>query len=42
MLLLRAESPERLDQVLDEIGAIEGVKQTTTAVMLARKIDRRG
>ncbi len=42
MLLLRADSPERLDQVLDEIGAIEGVKQTTTAVMLARKIDRRG
>lgn len=42
MALLRAESPERLDKVLDEIGAIEGVKQTTTAVLLARKIDRRG
>ncbi len=41
MALLRAETPERLDSVLDEIGAIEGVKQTTTAILLARKIDRR-
>jgi len=41
MALIKAESPERLDKVLDEIGAIEGVKQTTTAVLLARKIDRR-
>lgn len=42
MALLHAGSAERLDQVLDEIGAIEGVKQTTTAILLARKIDRRG
>ncbi len=41
MALLRAESTQRLDEVLDEIGAIDGVKQTTTAILLARKIDRR-
>lgn len=41
MALLHAGSAERIDQVLDEIGAIDGVKQTTTAILLARKIDRR-
>ncbi len=38
--LLRADSPARLDALLDEIGAIEGVLKTTTAVVLARRIDR--
>jgi DNA-binding Lrp family transcriptional regulator len=37
---LRAESPSRLDAILDEIGAIEGVTRTTTSVVLARRIDR--
>ncbi|MGI4815340.1 MAG: Lrp/AsnC family transcriptional regulator [Janthinobacterium lividum] len=37
---LRANSPERLDELLDEIGDIEGVDKTTTSVVLARKIDR--
>lgn len=41
MAQLKAETPERLDQVLDEIGAIEGVRQTTTAILLAKKLDRR-
>ena len=38
--LLRAESPARLDTLLDEIGAIDGVRRTTTSVVLARRIDR--
>ena len=40
LALLRADSTARLDKLLDEIGAIEGVLKTTTAVVLARRIDR--
>jgi DNA-binding Lrp family transcriptional regulator len=40
LALLHAESPARLDSLLDEIGAIDGVTRTTTAVVLARRIDR--
>jgi DNA-binding Lrp family transcriptional regulator len=40
LALLRAESPARLDRLLDEIGAIDGVVRTTTSVVLARRIDR--
>jgi len=40
LALLRAESTARLDQLLDEIGAIEGVTRTNTSVVLARRIDR--
>lgn len=40
LALLRAESTTRLDALLDEIGAIEGVMKTTTSVVLARRIDR--
>jgi DNA-binding Lrp family transcriptional regulator len=40
LALLRAESTTRLDALLDEIGAIEGVIKTTTSVVLARRIDR--
>jgi DNA-binding Lrp family transcriptional regulator len=40
LALLRAESPARLDALLDEIGAIDGVRKTTTSVVLARRIDR--
>ena len=40
LALLRAESTARLDQLLDEIGAIEGVTRTHTSVVLARRIDR--
>jgi DNA-binding Lrp family transcriptional regulator len=39
--LLHAESPARLDVLLDEIGAIDGVLRTTTSVVLARRVDRR-
>jgi hypothetical protein len=38
--LLRAESAERLDLLLDQIRALEGVLQTTTSVVLSRRIDR--
>jgi DNA-binding Lrp family transcriptional regulator len=40
LALLRAESTARLDALLDEIGAIDGVLKTTTSVVLARRIDR--
>jgi DNA-binding Lrp family transcriptional regulator len=40
LALLRAESTARLDALLDEIGAIDGVRRTTTSVVLARRIDR--
>ena len=38
--ILRADSTERLDALLDEIGPIEGVLKTTTSVVLAVRIDR--
>lgn len=40
LALLHADSTARLDVLLDEIGAIEGVLKTTTSVVLARRIDR--
>ena len=40
LALLRAETPARLDALLDEIGAIDGVRKTTTSVVLARRVDR--
>ena len=42
MVLLRCGTPEQLDALLDQLGQIEGVKQTQTSVVLSRKIDRRG
>jgi len=40
LALLRAESTARLDALLDEIGAIDGVLKTTTSVVLALRVDR--
>jgi len=37
---LRADSPEQLDQLLDQIGSVEGVEKTTTSIILSHKIDR--
>lgn len=37
---LRADTTARLDALLDEIGAIDGVTRTTTSVVLAVRIDR--
>jgi DNA-binding Lrp family transcriptional regulator len=39
---LQAASATRLDALLDEIGALEGVLRTQTSVVLGRRIDRRG
>lgn len=41
LVFLRCESNEQLDLLLDQIGLIDGVKQTQTSVVLNRKIDRR-
>ncbi|WP_395703831.1 Lrp/AsnC family transcriptional regulator [Aquabacterium sp.] len=38
--MLRADTTARLDQLLDEIGEIDGVLKTTTSVVLAVRIDR--
>jgi DNA-binding Lrp family transcriptional regulator len=40
MALLRADSTLRLDALLDEIGAFDGVTRTTTSVVLAIRVDR--
>ena len=40
LALLRAETIERLDALLDEIGEIDGVARTTSSVVLARRVDR--
>ncbi len=40
LALLRAASTARLDALLDEIGGVEGVRKTTTHVVLARRVDR--
>ena len=37
---LRADTPERLDALLDEIGNVDGVEKTTTSIVLAKRIDR--
>jgi len=40
MAVLRADSTARLDALLDEIGETDGVRRTTTSVVLAVRIDR--
>ncbi|MBS0308979.1 MAG: Lrp/AsnC family transcriptional regulator [Proteobacteria bacterium] len=40
MLTLRCPSTVVLDHILDQIGALPGVKQTTTSIILTKKIDR--
>lgn len=37
---LRSDSPEQLDQLLDQIGGLEGVEKTTTSIILSSKVDR--
>ena len=41
MASIVVEQVAQLDRVLDAIGAIDGVRQTTSAVLLATKFDRR-
>lgn len=40
MLTLRCQSTAELDRLLDQIGAIAGVRQTTTSIILTKRIDR--
>ena len=40
--VLRAASTARLDTLLDEIGETDGVRKTTTSVVLAVRVDRGG
>jgi DNA-binding Lrp family transcriptional regulator len=40
LAVLRTPTPARLDALLDEIGAIDGVQRTTTSVLLAMRVDR--
>lgn len=40
MLTLRCPSTGALDRILDQIGTVQGVKQTSTAIILTKKIDR--
>ena len=40
MLTLRCQSTGELDRVLDQIGATDGVRQTSTSIILTKRIDR--
>ena len=40
MLTLRCLSTAELDRLLDQIGALEGVRQTSTSIILTKRIDR--
>ncbi|WP_211452019.1 Lrp/AsnC family transcriptional regulator [Collimonas antrihumi] len=40
MLTLRCQSTDELDRLLDQIGAMEGVRHTSTSIILSKRIDR--
>jgi DNA-binding Lrp family transcriptional regulator len=40
MLTLRCHSTGELDRLLDRIGTMEGVRQTSTSIILTKRIDR--
>ncbi|MGZ3237396.1 MAG: Lrp/AsnC family transcriptional regulator [Burkholderiaceae bacterium] len=40
MLTLRCPSTSALDKLLDQIGATQGVRQTSTSIILTKRIDR--
>lgn len=40
MLTLRCQSTSELDHVLDQIGAMDGVRQTSTSIILTTRINR--
>jgi DNA-binding Lrp family transcriptional regulator len=40
MLTLRCSSTAELDRLLDQIGSIDGVRQTSTSIILTKRIDR--
>ena len=37
---LQTDSPEQLDQLLDQIGSLDGVEKTTTSIILSSKVER--
>ncbi|HSV59972.1 MAG TPA: Lrp/AsnC family transcriptional regulator [Variovorax sp.] len=41
MVLLRCDSTEVLDELLDQLGQVEGIQQTQTSIVLSQKVDRR-
>jgi len=40
MLTLSCQSTSELDHLLDRIGTLEGVRQTSTSIILSKRIDR--
>lgn len=40
MVTLRCQSTGELDRMLDRIGATDGVRQTSTSIILTKRIDR--
>jgi len=40
MVTLRCQSTGELDRMLDQIGATDGVRQTSTSIILTKRIDR--
>ncbi|MGZ3158341.1 MAG: Lrp/AsnC family transcriptional regulator [Burkholderiaceae bacterium] len=40
MLTLRCPSTSALDKLLDQVGATQGVRQTSTSIILTKRIDR--
>jgi DNA-binding Lrp family transcriptional regulator len=40
MLTLSCANTEVLDKLLDQIGALDGVRQTSTSIILSKRIDR--
>ena len=40
MLTLRCDTTATLDSLLDHIGAMDGVRQTSTSIILSKRIDR--
>ena len=38
--MLEAEDPAQLNELIDEVGLLDGVERTTTSVILATKIER--
>jgi DNA-binding Lrp family transcriptional regulator len=40
MLTLRCTTTEVLDKLLDQIGTLDGVRQTSTSIILSKRIDR--
>ncbi|MEB0138287.1 MULTISPECIES: Lrp/AsnC family transcriptional regulator [unclassified Undibacterium] len=40
MLTLRCDTTATLDALLDQIGAMDGVRQTSTSIILSKRIDR--